>query len=84
MVDGKGVGLEFRGNRLFNFSAHPYSADNLTKALYTYQLHPSEGITFNFDYATSGLGCTARSVFAEYQVVPQRYDFVTHVKLVKE
>jgi hypothetical protein len=38
----------------------------------------------NFDYATSGLGCTARSVFAEYQVVPQRYDFVTHVKLVKE
>lgn len=84
MVDGNGVGMEFRGNRLFNFSAHPYSADNLTKALYTYQLHPSDGITFNFDYATSGLGCTARSVFAEYQVVPQRYDFVTFLKLVKE
>lgn len=84
MVDGNGIGIEFRGNRLFNFSAHPYSSDNLTKALYTYQLHPSEGITFNFDYATSGLGCTARSVFAEYQVMPQRYDFVTHIKLVKE
>lgn len=84
MVDGGGVGLEFKGNQLFNFSAHPYTAENLTKALYTYQLHPFDGITFNFDYATSGLGCTARSVFAEYQVVPQRFDFVTSIKLVKE
>ena len=38
-ITGKdGSGLEFRGNKLFNFSAQPYSTDNLTKALYTYQL----------------------------------------------
>ena len=84
LVDGNGVGLEFKGNELFNFSAHPFSSENLTKALYTYQLHPFEGINFNFDYATSGLGCTARSVFPEYQVVPQRYDFVTSIKPVKK
>jgi beta-galactosidase len=75
MTDDKGAGLEFRGDKLFNFSAQPYSTENLTKALYTYQLRPFDGITFNFDYATSGVGCTALSVFTAYQVMPQRYDF---------
>jgi beta-galactosidase len=75
MTDQEGIGLEFKGDKLFNFSAHPYTAENLTKAVYTYQLHPFDGITFNFDYATSGVGCTALSVFPEYQVMPQRYDF---------
>ncbi|MDP3002300.1 MAG: DUF4981 domain-containing protein, partial [Bacteroidales bacterium] len=80
MTDKDGVGLEFKGNKLFNFSAHPYSAENLTKALYTYQLHPFDGITFNLDYATSGVGCTALSVFTEYQVMPQRYDFKVTIR----
>jgi beta-galactosidase len=75
MTDDTETGIEFRGDKLFNFSAQPYSTDNLTKALYTYQLHPFDGITFNLDYATSGVGCTALSVFTAYQVMPQRYDF---------
>jgi beta-galactosidase len=80
MTDENGAGLEFSGDKLFNFSAQPYSTDNLTKALYTYQLHPFDGITFNFDYATSGVGCTALSVFNQYQVMPQRYDFKITVR----
>ena len=84
MTDASGTGLEFKGNSLFNFSAQPYSTENLTKALYTYQLLPFDGITFNFDYATSGLGCTARSVFAQYQVMPQRYNFTMSIKPVKK
>lgn len=79
VTDAEGRGLEFRGNRLFNFSAQPYSTDNLTKALYTYQLHPFDGITFNLDYATSGVGCTAAGVFPEYQVMPERYDFTVKI-----
>ena len=75
MTDKSGTGLEFSSESPFNFSAQPYSTENLTRALYTYQLHPFDGITFNFDYATSGVGCTALSVFPEYQVMPQRYDF---------
>jgi beta-galactosidase len=82
-LDEEGTGLEFRGNRLFNFNAYPYSTDNLTKALYTYQLKPFDGITFNFDYATSGVGCTALSVFPAYQVMPQRFDFTITVRPVK-
>jgi len=80
MTDGKGAGLEFRGDKLFNFSAQPYSTENLTKALYTYQLMPFDGITFNLDYATSGVGCTALSVFTGYQVMPQRFDFRVTVR----
>jgi beta-galactosidase len=83
LCDSDGVGLEFTGSKLFNFSAHPFTEDNLTKALYTYQLKPSDGITFNFDYATSGVGCTALSVFTEYQVMPVRYDFTTFIKPLK-
>jgi beta-galactosidase len=82
MTDEKGSGLEFRGESLFNFSAYPYTTDNLTKALYPFQLHLADGITFNFDYATSGVGCTALSVFPAYQVMPQKYEFRTTVKLL--
>jgi beta-galactosidase len=75
-----GTGIEFSGDNLFNFSAWPYTSENLTRALYTFQLHPFEGITFNLDYATSGVGCTALSVFPRYQVKPQRYDFITTLR----
>ncbi len=80
VTDGNGIGLEFSGDKLFNFSAQPYSTENLTKALYTYQLHPFDGITFNLDYATSGVGCTALLVFSAYKVLPARYDFRTIVR----
>lgn len=82
MTDETGTGLEFSGDRLFNFSAHPYTTENLTKALYPFQLHKFDGITFNLDYATSGVGCTALSVFPAYQVMPQKYDFRVTVRLV--
>jgi len=84
MTDEKGAGLEFKSEKLFNFSAQPFTSDNLTLALYTYQLHPFDGITFNLDYATSGVGCTALSVFPGYQVMPQRYDFRVTVRPVKK
>jgi len=80
MTDKDGTGIEFSGDKLFNFNAHPYSQDNLTKALYTYQLKPSGSITFNFDYADSGVGCTALSVFPQYQLLPQKFEFKTTVR----
>jgi beta-galactosidase len=84
LTDDTGTGLEFTGDKLFNFSAQPYTTENLTKALYTFQLHKSDGITFNLDYATSGVGCTALSVFPAYQVMPQRYEFRLTVRPVHQ
>ncbi len=83
LTAGDGAGLEFRGDKLFNFSAHSYSDDNLTKALYTYQLKPSDSVVFNLDYATSGVGCTALSVFTQYQVMPQKFEFRTQIRPVR-
>ena len=82
MTDAAGIGLEFRGDKLFNFSVHPYTTENLTKALYTYQLHLFDGIVFNFDYASSGVGSTDLSVLPEYQVLPQRFDFKVTIRPV--
>ncbi|MDR3261279.1 MAG: DUF4981 domain-containing protein [Tannerella sp.] len=73
MTDPEGIGLQFKVNEHFNFNAYPYSTENLTKAMYTFQLQEQDGITFNLDYATSGVGCTARSIFDAYRVMPQTY-----------
>lgn len=74
MTDREGDGLQFRMDQRFNFNAYPYSTENLTKAVYTYQLQKQDGITLNLDYATTGVGCTARSVFDSYRVYPGRYE----------
>jgi beta-galactosidase len=83
LTDDKGRGIEFSGSSLFNFNAYSYTTENLERSAYTYQLRKSDGITFNFDYATSGVGCTALSVFPEYRVLPQRYDFRITLKPLK-
>ncbi|MDD6210405.1 MAG: glycoside hydrolase family 2 TIM barrel-domain containing protein [Bacteroidales bacterium] len=82
LTGNDGVGLEFSSPQLFNFNTYPYSTDNLTKAMYQYQLRPFDCITFNFDYATSGVGCTARSTFNAYRVIPEVYDCTLHLRLV--
>jgi beta-galactosidase len=73
MLDDRGKGLQFKVNELFNFNAYPYSTENLTKAIYTYQLQEQDGITFNLDYATTGVGCTPRGVFRSYWVYPTMF-----------
>ncbi|MDR2389204.1 MAG: DUF4981 domain-containing protein [Tannerellaceae bacterium] len=72
--DENGVGLQFKVNEPFHFNLIPYTAENLTKALYTFQLQEQDGLTFNLDYATSGAGCTARSILNAYRVYPQAYE----------
>ena len=80
LENGDGVGLTFSGDKLFNFSAQSYDTDHLSRAQYPYQLKPDDAINFNFDYATSGVGCTAISVLNEYRVLPNVYSFVSRIK----
>lgn len=79
-TDNQGTGLQFEMNELFNFNAYPYSTDNLTKAMYTYQLQKQEGVTLNLDYATTGVGCTARGVFNSYKAQPTEYNRKVTIK----
>lgn len=80
LTDSQGTGLQFEMNELFNFNAYPYSTENLTKAMYTYQLQKQEGVTLNLDYATTGVGCTARGVFNSYKAQPTEYNRKVTIK----
>lgn len=66
----QGCGIEFKGEKWFDFSAQRYDTNHLSRARYPFQLQPTDGITFNFNYATSGLGCTSASVLNQYRVMP--------------
>jgi beta-galactosidase len=83
MTDDEGRGVEFSVDEPFNFNAYNYSTENLTKAVYTYQLQKTDDITFNLDYATSGVGCTARGIFNSYRVYPQACERTITVRLIR-
>ena len=73
-TDADGCGLQFSMNEPFSFNAYPFTTDNLTKSVYQYQLQKSDDITLNLDYATSGVGCTARGIFDAYRAYPMGYE----------
>lgn len=83
MTDSNGAGLMFSMNELFNFNAYPYSTENLTKAIYTYQLRRQDGITLNLDYATSGVGDVAIGILNSYRAYPQAYERVIKIMPVE-
>src|SRR5690554_1376210 len=78
-----GVGIEFSASQPFNFNCYNYSTENLSKAKYSYQLIQSDGVTFNFDYQTTGVGCTAIGVINKYQTIPQTIQFTSSIKPFK-
>lgn len=82
-TDGNGKGLEFRMNEPFAFNAYPYTTENLTRSMYQYQLEKSGDITLNLDYATSGVGCTARSIFDAYRAYPMGYQRTITITPIK-
>ena len=83
ICDNEGHGLMFQMDEWFNFSASNYSTENLTKAVYQYQLEKQDGVTVNLDYATTGLGCTARYVLPGYRTLPQHYERKIIIKPIK-
>ena len=80
LTDASGRGVEFSCDELFNFNVYDYSTDNLTKASYQYQIHNTEDLTFNLDYATSGVGCTAKGIFDAYRAYPSSYSRTVTVR----
>ena len=83
LSNAEGVGIEFSAATPFNFNCYNYSTENLSKAKYTYQLVKSDGVTFNFDYQTTGVGCTALGVYTKYQTLPQYIQFTSSIKPFK-
>lgn len=83
-TDNNGKGLQFSVNEPFAFNAYPFTTENLTKSVYQYQLQKIDDITLNLDYATSGVGCTARGIFDAYRAYPMGYDRTITIKLVSQ
>ena len=80
--DGRGV--EFSMNEPFAFNAYPYTTDNLTKAVYQYQLQKADDITLNLDYATSGVGDTSRGILVAYRVFPTAISRTLTIRPVRQ
>lgn len=80
LTNRKGQGLEFAMDQRFNFNTSPYTTDNLTRALYTYQLEEGPGVTLNLDYATTGVGGTARAVYEAYRVYPELTERTIYIR----
>ncbi len=71
----QGKGFRISSPDPFMFSALNTDPDNLSRALYPFQLQPFDGVTLNLDYAMSGVGCTAISVMEKFRVYPSEWRF---------
>jgi beta-galactosidase len=63
-----GNGLMIKGGDLLNFSLHKFTTDNLSRAMYTYQLQDAPTTVLNVDYEVSGVGGTAIRQLQKYRV----------------
>jgi beta-galactosidase len=68
--NSEGKGLEIKCNELLNFSLHKYTTDNLSRAMYSYQLKEAPNTILNVDYEVSGVGGTAIRQLQKYRVRP--------------
>ena len=83
MTDASGCGLEFSMDQPFAFNAYDCTTDNLTKAVYQFDLQRGGDITLNLDYATSGVGDTARGILGAYRAYPTAYERTIRIRPVK-
>lgn len=74
------IGIHISGDEFFNFSVHQYSTENLSRALYPFQLHPAPYITLNIDHRVSGVGDTSRSTLVKYRVPATYYSYSIIIK----
>ncbi len=70
-----GHGIHFSSEELMNFSYHKYTTDNLSRAVYTYQLQEADKNTLNIDFEVSGVGGTAIRQLEKYRVKPSVMKF---------
>lgn len=65
--NAEGKGLMISAENPLNFSLHKYTTDNLSRAMYTYQLAAADHTILNLDYRVSGVGGTALRQLQAYR-----------------
>jgi len=76
----EGKGLKIKGDECLNFSLHKYTTDNLSRAMYTYQLQDAPNTILNIDYEVSGVGGTAIRQLQKYRVKPEVKKYIITVE----
>lgn len=66
----QGSGIRISAPVPFNFSLQKYSTDNLSRAMYPWQLKEAPFHTLNIDFEVSGVGGTAIRQMERYRVKP--------------
>ncbi|GAB3056001.1 beta-galactosidase, LacZ type [Virgibacillus ainsalahensis] len=81
LTDESGVGLFISGDD-FNFSAHPYTTENLQHARHTTDLVEEDFIVLNLDHHQQGLGSAScgPGVLEKYQLSNDDFDFSMRLK----
>jgi beta-galactosidase len=75
LVDDAGDGLLVVGKEHLNVSVHCFDTDNLTRALYPFQLVRQHGVTLNVDHRVSGVGGTPIKTLPKYRVLPGEFSY---------
>jgi len=73
--EDKKTGLQITGLPLFEFSAWPYSYENMETAKHPYDLNPQGYYTLNIDLTQAGLGGTLSHTLPNHVLRPGKYSF---------
>ena len=80
LSDDSDIGLFVHGVQPLNVSASFYSTDNISRALYPFQLNKQDGITLNIDHMVTGVGGTPVPTLTQYRTLAQRYSYTVRLK----
>jgi len=78
--NGSGKGLFIQADDLLNFSLQKFATDNLSRAVYTYQLQEAPQTVLNLDYEVSGVGGTANRQLQPYRVKAREWEHRLSIK----
>jgi len=75
ILNNEKVGWQITSNKVFNFSARPYSIENLSRARYKFQLEKKSKVYLNIDHQVSGMGTKFHPPLQQYTVPIKKYSF---------
>lgn len=80
LEDATGDGLFVAGKPHLNVSVHVFSTDNLSRALYPFQLVRQEGVTLGVHHRVSGVGGTPVRTLQKYRVLPGEFAYTIRLR----
>jgi len=84
LYGNSGPGIRISAPNPFNFSIQKYDKENLSRAVYTWQLKEAPFHTLHIDFQVSGVGGTAVRQLEKYRVKPAEAYYRLRIEPVRE